>query len=472
MNKRRTRPLSGNEMLRLTLALALLLGTMGLVLYAATAAPGWREQNGERFYITASHTRATGLYRIDDTTYLFDETGRLVHGFYRLEGNTFYADGEGRVVKGVYSVDGVRYCFDPDSGAMITGFFAPGGEESGNTYYFGMDGKGYVGWLESGDARYYLAENGVMTRGLRRIDGRLYAFDEDGVQCFGWLDVGQARYYFAEDGGALASFQMLDGKLYYFDPLTNRMHRGFLDTSEEEQILFGDDGARGSGFTEYDGRTYYTDAYGVPMTGMYRIGESTYCFDFMGRMEIGWTIFDEGSRHFDPEGRMLVGWQEIEGERYYFDEAGLLAFDEVEIDGERYRFEHNGRFYSGWAEIDGEKHYFDDHGYPVSGLHTINGHRYLLENGVMQQDYWWLDEEGGEHYFGADGTETIGLWRDEEGVKRFFDENGRLFTGFAKVDGFTYYFNGYDGALIGTHVIDGEEYTFAANGILASELEH
>ena len=90
-----------------------------------------------------------GRHEIDGSTYIFGDYG-LVNGWFK-DGVDWYYCSNGIAVTGWQLVNGTWYYLD-ESGAMVTG------ERT-------IDGKTSVGYLDLGNAAYYLNSNGTMAIG-------------------------------------------------------------------------------------------------------------------------------------------------------------------------------------------------------------------------------------------------------------------------------------------------------------------
>lgn len=194
---------------------------------------GWQEIDGRRYYFAESGVMATGSQTIDGHLYLFREDGSPDSGWKRsgtdsfyffsdgsaavswqeLGGNRFYFAQDGRLCIGWQEIDGERYYFDEFTG-LATGFITYGGL----TYYLGSDGRMIRGWANFEDGRHYFAQTGEMLSGWQTIDGETYYLGEDGTMQTGWLQDGEYRYYLREDGTMVHSPTVIDEEQCYFTP--------------------------------------------------------------------------------------------------------------------------------------------------------------------------------------------------------------------------------------------------------------
>ena len=113
---------------------------------------GWLSLEGQRYYLTETGA-ATGIFRIKDSTYLFDSQGRLTSGWVETGGGRAYGDQNGHPVTGWQVIDGTKYYFREDC-LLQTGW----AEIDGLTYCFHEDGTPYQGITPEGE----FASNGQM----------------------------------------------------------------------------------------------------------------------------------------------------------------------------------------------------------------------------------------------------------------------------------------------------------------------
>ena len=67
---------------------------------------------------------ATGLRECNGSMYHFLPSGAMATGWVLDGGTWYYAAGSGALARGPVSVGGVSYCFDAETGAMLTGYQA------------------------------------------------------------------------------------------------------------------------------------------------------------------------------------------------------------------------------------------------------------------------------------------------------------------------------------------------------------
>lgn len=222
---------------------------------------------------------------------ILDQSGWQVR-----EGQTRYLDYFGRPVKQWHTLEEKTYYFDPDTGALHTGWL----EQNGCRYFLGSDGL-HTGWLEQDDQLYYLDQTGVMQTGWLTLDDTRYYFDETGAAVSGWMDYEDSRCY---------------------------LDRGTLST----------------GWLEQPEGTYFFTAEGIPVTGWLDGSDGKYYFDSDGVMQTGWQEIGEYRYFFREDGSMHTGWLEDSTDRYYFRQDGTMAVGQVDIDGTANFFTSTGKY--------------------------------------------------------------------------------------------------------------------------------
>lgn len=143
----------------------------------------WTEKYGAIHYEYADGSLATGIQKIGEDYYLFNNRGTL-------QSNVFY-------------------------------------EENDKTYFFGKDGKMVTGFMSRWSATYYFNEEGVMQTGFVDINGDTYFFKNDGKQTKStWITVDGNKFYTKTDGKLAKSETIFKwGKKYTFDENGVLIHR-------------------------------------------------------------------------------------------------------------------------------------------------------------------------------------------------------------------------------------------------------
>ena len=155
---------------------------------------GWLYTSGTWYWLDPeTHSMATGLRECNGSMYHFLPSGAMATGWVLDGGTWYYAAGSGALARGPVSVGGVSYCFDAETGAMLTGYQA---DAQGVRRYFGscgpLNGWGLV------DGSWYWFANGIASTGWLRIGGSWYWLDPDagGAMATGLHACNDAAYWF------------------------------------------------------------------------------------------------------------------------------------------------------------------------------------------------------------------------------------------------------------------------------------
>ena len=173
---------------------------------------------------------------------------------------------------GQQKIDGKFYCFDTQSGAMITGwhdlpekrvYYGPDGAMwydqkliDGKWYYFDTQtGAMAIGWCDLPGKRVYYGADGAMRYGQQKIDGKFYCFDsQSGAMITGWHDLPGKRVYYGPDGAMRYGEQKIGDAYYYFDTSSGAM----LVNGWYGNYYYGPDGIRQDSLYLIEGQTAVT----------------------------------------------------------------------------------------------------------------------------------------------------------------------------------------------------------------------
>ena len=273
------------------------------------------------------------------------------------------------------------------------------------------------GWFKEG-SYYYWYKNGVKAKNKWVNDGKGWCYvDSNGRMLSSrWLEY-KKDWYYLKDSGYMAQSQWLnDGKAYYY---------------------FEDDGKMAS-------------------SKWIKSGNSWYYVRDNGRMAVSQWINDgNGVYWIESDGKMAKSkWIKYGDAWYYVKASGKRASLEWINDGK-------GWF---WIESDGKM--------ARSKWLDYNGARYYLKsNGYMAQNEWAKDRDGWR-WLGDNGKVVKGDWVKYEGKWYYQKINGYMATEWRIINGKCYYFHPTSGYMYagGTYTINGNEYTFAANGVLQGDV--
>lgn len=312
-------------------------------------------------------------------------------------------------------------------------------KENGKWYYVESGEKVTEDWRRIGNYMYYFGDDGIMYADrdeyLRGYDHReiksYYRFDQDGHMVTGWYETGRYEsermvwYYYDSDGRAVSGIQKIGNSTYYFSS---------------------------------DGRMCIRDV--VTENGiMYRFGADGKLTDMIDTTKNGWEKTADGNYLYLEFGEPVQqDWRKIDGYWYYFDRDGLMVKDTKETIEDaggyvNYRFDQNGHIYTGWYQEEGEWYYYDNNG-TVRGLKKINGVLYLFSAGKMETDTYYKDKDGKNvYYFGSDGKMAGHINAFSDGWKKigddwFYVKSGRFLENeWLSEGGYWYYFEGNNGKM-------------------------
>ena len=259
-------------------------------------------------------------------------------------------------------------------------------------------------WLEAGDKKYYVGEDGRLLRDrMETVDGKLYWFDptgavltsrnvrqdgvlykiaEDGtvVPAKGLLEVDGETCFGDEKGNVVRSQMVSDhGRSYYLDE-GGRLVRGRTLLLQDVLYAAADDGvlSKASGWQEVNGITYYgeTDGTVARNTQVPRGTELCYLNEQGQAVTSSFYRYENRLFYADEHGntRRQEGWMELDGRSYYSNGEGAF-------------------YYGQFANIDGEKIYFTSSGARVYGKPTID--QYLKCENI----YEYMVEHFSDYYF-------------------------------------------------------------------------
>lgn len=239
-------------------------------------------------------------------------------GWKDLDGQLYYLDYYGKPVTGWQTVDDKTYYFDPETGKLHTGWL----EQENCSYYLTCDGI-HTGWLEEADGLYYLDETGVMQTGWQTVDGTRYYFDETGTAFSGWLEYEGSSFYldegalytgwleqsfgtcfFTEDGTLFTGWMDTENGKYYFD-LSGVMQTGWQNIGEQ-RFFFREDGIMHTGWLDDSTDRYYLLEDGAMHTGWLEDGTDRYYFLNDGTMAVGQVDIDGTAAFFTSTGKYVL----------------------------------------------------------------------------------------------------------------------------------------------------------------------
>ena len=324
---------------------------------------GWCETETGKYnvYSTGSTTanyvlRTSGVHKIANVNYLFDDTGLLlINGIYEYLGTVYISDEQGRAIA---TTNGWKYIGDDtyyvENGSLIRNQIK---EIDGKYYGFDWTGKlmkdrGFSKETLEGSGNsfdpYQAKENGVLYQNEWYKSS--YYFDNDCIKVRGWNPLGDKTYYMDDNTGKKQTgFKTIDGKKYYFN--TN----GVLQINKWIKLTktVGKETVK---------QVYHTDKYGVIMTGLQKIDGEYYYFNSKGLMATD-------------------TWVKIGSKYYYAGKDGKIKRDcWISVGGKRFHVNAKGVRQTGWLK-DGDKYYYlNENGEMVTGTVRIGKKTYKFSS--------------------------------------------------------------------------------------------
>ena len=319
----------------------------------------------------------TGYQKIGNTEYYFDEsTGAVYTGWKNIDGKWMYFYGtSGKLPRsGAQKIDGHWYYLNED-GSYLTGLrkvgdkyyvFDQNGEKLfGKQTVLGSDGKqktiylfGETGemvtsdWIEADNGETYYADSeGNLVTGEQKIGGGTYYFDPITYAAqYGWLASQNAAY--SKDGQKLVNLsgvQKIDDKTYYFDETTHTPVTGVHTSTDGNTYYLNENGLMQFGernlVSPEDGQNhwyYFDNDTGAMATGITNIGYKTVYYNDKGEMEFGEKKLDGNWYYFnDADGTMVTGLYTIQydngySKRVIYNTNGQMIFHNTIYNGKYY----------------------------------------------------------------------------------------------------------------------------------------
>lgn len=199
---------------------------------ARVATNKWVNVNGVKYYANQYGYTQIGLKKIGNTTYHFEQNGKLSSNkniyangtYYKINnqgiastirsqwltynGNTFYVNNKGGKAQGLTQVSGKTYYFNNSGMATNIPVLYTGDR------FYKVDGKGVVTphrntWVTYNGKEFYANENGWRSQGVTHIGGQVYNLTKSGKgkNYYAYSKKDNATYYFDSNGvGSVVSW--------------------------------------------------------------------------------------------------------------------------------------------------------------------------------------------------------------------------------------------------------------------------
>lgn len=349
---------------------------------------------------------------VNDKTYVFDDAGVMLQGYLNEEGEVI--DDEDTFVEAEYycGQDGAMYinqwnAYEGHGGSNLESDLASRdySEYSELWMYFGANGKK----LKSRDG-----EKAIQ----RTINGNAYGFDENGIMLNWWEEVPLAsvsnasssnaipeqanKYYSGYDGG-----QLFKNTWFWMYP-SESIAQGALANKDD--------------YYDQECSWWRTDANGRVIRNKIRtIGNKTYAFDDIGRMQTGFVLFD-GKSEFAGQWD-VDAWESTD----FIEDSSALRWLAIEV-ADLYLFSpdelNDGSMQKG-REVKVEL---------ADGVHTFG----FDNNGKAYGNRCRIVKKNKKYYFNGlrlEANEDLryGVVEVEPGVYKVVDTNGKVIDGNRKL---------------------------------------
>ena len=165
-----------------------------------------------KVYITSDASLATGPVKIKGKWYFYKQNGLPESGIgiYKWKDKTYYVK-SGKMVSGWVKIKHNRKYFSKSDYAMVTGlnkidnklyWFDNNGNRQKNRFY------------TVGNSKYYLGKDGVCSTGIVKIGVNLYYFGTDGKMVTGKYISQSGATYYADETGRIKQNCWYDGKFF------------------------------------------------------------------------------------------------------------------------------------------------------------------------------------------------------------------------------------------------------------------
>ena len=276
-----------------------------------------------------------------------------------------------------------------------------------------------IGWKTISNKKYYYNTEGVLQKGIKKINGYYYFLDKKtGEMKTGWQTDSGKKYYFDKSTGKMKTGkQLIDGKTYFLDMTTGAMRTGLVTIGGSKYYFDKTTGVMRTGMVTADKKTYFFETKtGAAKTGKVEINKKTYFFDTTtAAMKTGKILIGKYYYYFSTKasnlGQMQTGKIQIGKYYYYFstkaNSIGQMQTGKVKIGKKYYYFSSNsksfGQMQTGWMKIGKKKYY------------------YTPKTGVMKTG--WLKLKGKSYYFDKKGVMVTGAKKIGKTSYKF-DNNG------------------------------------------------
>ena len=453
----------------------------------------WELAGGYWYYYENGVVVKNTFKKIGNSTYFFDETGKMKTGAFWIDRKGYLAEADGSIVNcknswyymksnqkwyyfdengsfvadKIINLDGVEYYLSYN-GELQTGSFRYWDDEKHSFVNAYADATGVIyrvpGWHQSSGKWFYIQEDGqCVSDGIYTINGKRYFMDDTGIMQVGLINYrnslsGMEYHLFTDASGALAEKAqwVLSNNKWYYAQAGGEIVRSQTIEIEGEQYSFDYDGQMRTGMIWDNGEKYYAQSDGVIAKNKWvKDGFGWYYAGKDGQLLTSQWI---GNCYLGEDGTMAVGIIETKDGTYLFDDNGYKVTEIGTV--------------SGWQLLDGTWYYYDAPGKPHNGWLES---KYYIDNGRMatEEVVSSMGDTNRKAYVGVDGVIIQNGWiYDRYENCWYYSKNGMLAEdGWETIKGKKYYFNEIYLNRFAITEIGGKLYEFDGNGACQSEIK-
>ena len=282
---------------------------------------GFAEENGRTVYYDDNGEKHTGVLETDDGIYYFNDDGIMQRLRWVTEnGGTYFFGSDGKAYIGMCRISGKPFYFNED-GHRVLGLV----NVNQNIYYMTASGMLTNEWKDIGVKRYYFDENGIASTGIVRIDDNIYCFNDSGImQKFRWVTENGGTYFFGSDGKAYIGMCRISGKPFYFNEDGHRV-LGLVNVNQNIYYMTAS-GMLMNEWKNIGAKRYHFGENGAASLGLVVIDGDIYYFNGDGTMvKSRWITENGGIYFFGKDGKAYRGTCVINGKTFRFDENGKMV---------------------------------------------------------------------------------------------------------------------------------------------------
>lgn len=418
---------------------AMLLATAALMMISVPAHAEF-VTTGQGVVYQTSEGVVTGLHKVGDFYYLFDNSGYMQTGVQVIGGKWYYFSlTNGRMQYGWIREGSKTYYADPQTGelyrarALGSHYFNADGTE--RTYGYGdgeAAGAAAGSWVKKGKKTYYYDASGSYVTGMQTIDGNKYFFNAAGVlQKKKWVTWNGSKYYAGTKGAIKTSSWVkktyyvtetgerakglvnIGGRYYYFAAKSGKLRTGRFKVAGKVYIAGSGGVLNHNQIFKSGGDKYYAQDDCSLAKGLTMVGDNIYFFNRKNcKMVRGVKKKVNGQYYYFQKGGKAARekWVKIKGKYYYFRADGTMAVSQTvdeylvgadgarlkkiqanganKVGGKVYLIDANGKSYTNtWVTIGSNTYYAGADGAALTGLQTIGGYQYYFNSeGVLEKD--------------------------------------------------------------------------------------